>query len=80
VRSIKLNRERIAVVLLNSIFLYNLKDLKLLDFIETCDNESGLCSLNTQGDQNILATLEKRMGYLNVNLYEQKKSTKIRAH
>lgn len=62
IRAVKLRPTRIIVILDNKVYIYNLSDLKLLDFIETCSNPRGLCSLNTEGHMTVLATLDKKIG------------------
>lgn len=71
VKAVKLKGDRIVVVLESKIFVYNFSDLKLLEHIETSPNPLGLCSLNTEGDQSILACLDKECGYVNVHLWGQ---------
>ncbi|KAJ6401079.1 hypothetical protein OIU84_016490 [Salix udensis] len=46
VRSVKLRRDRIIVVLEQKIFVYNFADLKLLHQIETIANPKGLCAVS----------------------------------
>ncbi len=50
------------MVLDSKIFVYNFTDLKLLEFIETCPNPLGLCSMNTEGDYTIIACPDKNVG------------------
>lgn len=69
VKAVKLKADKIVVVLESKIFVYNFSDLKLLEHIETCPNPLGLCSLNTEGDQTILACPIKDVGYVNVKLW-----------
>lgn len=71
IKAVKLKSDRIVVVLESKVFVYNFSDLKLLEHIETSQNPLGLCSLNTEGDQTILACLAKEIGYANVHLWEE---------
>lgn len=66
VKAVKLKADRIVVVLESKIFVYNFSDLKLLEHIETCPNPLGLCSMNTEGDDTILACPDKDVGYVQV--------------
>lgn len=68
------------VILDNKIFVYNFNDLKLVDHIETCPNPKGLCSLNWGGDVKILCCPDKQVGHVNIILYQEKRSTTIKAH
>jgi len=70
VKNVKLKADRVVVVLDTKTFYLNFSDLKLLDLIETCDNNLGLCSLNTEGDYNIIACPDKTLGLIIVKLYE----------
>ena len=49
------------------VFLYNFSDLKLIDTYETCKNEKGLISLNTDSEKTILACLDKEEGKVNIH-------------
>jgi len=69
IKNVKLKNDKVVVVLEKKIFVYNFTDLKLLDQIETCPNprgmwliKLGICTINTDGDYTILATLEKSVG------------------
>jgi len=57
--SVKLKSDKVIIVLSEMIMIYNFADLKLLEFIETSENNKGLCSMNTEGDYTILAYPEK---------------------
>lgn len=80
VRSVKLRRDRIAVVLDNKIFVYNLQDLKIRDHINTCNNPKGLCVLNTSKDRIVLACPDTGKGKALVKIYTEEKVVKIEAH
>lgn len=60
VKAVKLKADRIVVVLESKIFVYNFSDLKLLEHIDTSPNPLGLCSMNMEGDNTILACPDKK--------------------
>ncbi|KAL4468832.1 hypothetical protein ABPG74_005335 [Tetrahymena malaccensis] len=80
VKAVKLKADRVIVVLETRIYVHNFADLKLIDTIDTCPNPLGLCSVNTEGDEIILATPHKEVGEVNVHLYSENKTVSIRAH
>jgi len=43
VYAVKLRRDKIVVVLKNKVYVYNFKDLKIVQQIETLDNPRGVC-------------------------------------
>jgi len=80
VKGVKLKADRVVVVLETKVYVHNFADLKLQDTIDTCPNPLGLCSINTEGDDVILATPHKEVGEVNVHLYSESKTTNIKAH
>ncbi|CCH46702.1 putative WD repeat-containing protein [Wickerhamomyces ciferrii] len=50
VLSIKLNRKRLVVVLVDQIYIYDISCMKLLHTIETSPNENALCDLSSSDD------------------------------
>lgn len=54
VKSVKLRRDRIVVILLQKIYVYNFADLKLLHQIETIANPKGLCMVSQSSGQMVL--------------------------
>lgn len=50
VLSIKLNRKRLVVVLVDQIYIYDISCMKLLHTIETSPNENALCDLSSTDD------------------------------
>lgn len=78
IKNIKINREKILIVLEKKIFLYNFTDLKFLKQQDTMINTQGLCSLNMEGDT-IFACLSNEEGGLNVHTDSQIQ-TQIKAH
>jgi hypothetical protein len=54
VKAVKLRRDRVVVVLAYKVYVYNFADLKLIDHIETTNNEKGLCALCPYAQNNVL--------------------------
>ncbi|ODQ63008.1 hypothetical protein WICANDRAFT_25761 [Wickerhamomyces anomalus NRRL Y-366-8] len=50
VLSMKLNRKRLVVVLVDQIYIYDISCMKLLHTIETSPNENALCDLSSSDD------------------------------
>eukprot|EP00345_Euplotes_harpa_P001128 CAMPEP_0168321660 /NCGR_PEP_ID=MMETSP0213-20121227/2416_1 /TAXON_ID=151035 /ORGANISM="Euplotes harpa, Strain FSP1.4" /LENGTH=50 /DNA_ID=CAMNT_0008323379 /DNA_START=402 /DNA_END=554 /DNA_ORIENTATION=+ len=50
-----MNKETIAVVLQDRIYVYELANLKIKDAIETYDNPEGICCLSAKKDTDVLA-------------------------
>lgn len=71
---------RIVVVLDNRTYIYNFDDLRLIDAIETCQNQKGLVALNPDPENAVLATPDKQKGHVRVNSYEKNKSIQVKAH
>nr|XP_033944935.1 WD repeat domain phosphoinositide-interacting protein 1 isoform X3 [Pseudochaenichthys georgianus] len=56
IRAVKLNRQRLAVCLEESIYIHNIKDMKLLKtLLNTPSNPSGLCALSINHSNSYLA-------------------------
>jgi WD repeat-containing protein 45 len=80
VKSVKLRRDRIVVVLETKVYVYNFSDLKPLHQIETVSNPRGLAALCPNSTNAVLACPGLQKGYVHVELYDQKKTTIIPAH
>lgn len=57
------------VVLESRVYVYNFADLRLIDAIDTCSNPKGLCALNPETRNAVLATPASQKGYVRVALY-----------
>jgi len=79
VKSVKLRRDRIVVVLENKVYIYNFADLQLLHQIETYTNNKGLCALSS-GNNIVLAVPGQKVGTVHVELYDSKQTQVIQAH
>lgn len=78
VKGVKMNKETIAVVLQDRIYVYEFSNLKIRDAIETYDNPDGICCLSSKKDTNVLACPDKTKGSIRVSLFDN--SLKIEAH
>merc|ERR1712137_477691 len=80
VKGVKLRRDKIVVVLINQVFVYNFTDLALLDQIKTCTNPTGLCALAPNANT-VLACPSEKIGYVTVKSYDgAKEQLEIYAH
>jgi len=80
VKAVKLRRDRVVVVLLEQIYVYRFADLKLMDSINTYPNPLGLCALSPNSTNNVLACPQTSKGHVTVNLYDIRKTVRIKAH
>jgi len=80
IRSVKLRRDRIVVVVNTKVYVYNFSDLKLLDTIDTINNERALVALSPKTEGMVLAVPGTQVGHVRVELYEMRKTTHIAAH
>ncbi|CAN1197970.1 Autophagy-related protein 18a, partial [Linum perenne] len=80
VRSVKLRRDRIIVVLEQKIFVYNFADLKLLHQIETISNPKGLCAVSHGSGSLVLVCPGLQKGQVRVEHYASKRTKFIMAH
>jgi len=54
VKSVRLRRDLVVVVLHNKVYVYGLRSLSLFDSIETTSNPKGMCCLSVEGDRVVL--------------------------
>ncbi|XP_021820005.1 autophagy-related protein 18a [Prunus avium] len=80
VRSVRLRRDRIVVVLEQKIFVYNFADLKLLHQIETIANPKGLCAVSQVAGSLVLVCPGLQKGQVRVEHYGSKRTKFIMAH
>lgn len=76
----RLRRDRIVVILLQKIYVYNFADLKLLQQIDTFTNPKGLCEVSHLSGSMVLACLGLRKGQIRVEHYATKQTKFIMAH
>lgn len=80
VKSVRLRRDRIVVVLLQKIFVYNFADLKLMHQIETVMNPKGLCEVSHVSGSMVLVCPGLQKGQVRVEHYASKRTKFIVAH
>ncbi|KAI4374328.1 hypothetical protein MLD38_012335 [Melastoma candidum] len=80
VRSVRLRRDRIVVVLEQKIFVYNFADLKLLHQIETISNPKGLCEVSQGAGSMALVCPGLLKGQVRVEHYASKRTKFVMAH
>ena len=70
VKAVKMNKETIAVVLQDRIYVYEFKSLKIKEAIETYDNPNGLWCLSAKKDTNVLVCPDKEKGKIRIVINE----------
>ncbi|VVB06657.1 unnamed protein product [Arabis nemorensis] len=80
VRSVRLRRDRIIVVLEQKIFVYNFADLKLMHQIETIANPKGLCAVSQGAGSMVLVCPGLQKGQVRIEHYASKRTKFIMAH
>ncbi|VFR01793.1 unnamed protein product [Cuscuta campestris] len=80
VKSVRLRRDRIVVVLAQKILVYNFTDLKLLHQIETVANPKGLCEISHVFGSIVLVCPGLQKGQVRIEHYASKKTKFIMAH
>ncbi|XP_022728239.1 autophagy-related protein 18a-like isoform X2 [Durio zibethinus] len=80
VRSVRLRRDRIVVVLEQKIFVHNFADLKLLHQIDTIANPKGLCAVSQGAGSLVLVCPGLQKGQVRVEHYASKRTKFIMAH
>lgn len=51
------------------IYVYNFADLGLIDAIDTCSNPKGICAMNNDSDNCVLANPGITIGTVRVSIY-----------
>ncbi|XP_065870157.1 autophagy-related protein 18c [Euphorbia lathyris] len=80
VRSVKLRRDRIVVVLEHKLYVYSFMDLKLIHQIETLANPRGLCCLSHHSNTSVLACLGLHRGQVRIEHFGLNVIKLINAH
>ncbi|KAK1936215.1 hypothetical protein X943_002152 [Babesia divergens] len=89
IKNVKLLRKLVIVALDTEIYVYQLKNVELLNTFSTCYNPEGLCSVATNGKTSILAYPALEQGRVDIQTYllhpdsdviEHGKPVSIKAH
>ncbi|XP_057778166.1 autophagy-related protein 18a-like [Salvia miltiorrhiza] len=79
VQAVRLRTDRIVVVLLHKVNVYNFSDFKLTHQIETLENPRGLCEIS-QARSMVLVCLGLQRGCVRVEQYATAKCNHVMAH
>ena len=71
VMAVRFRNDKLVVVLVNKVYVYNFADMTLIDCLDTSKNEDGLCSLNPETNTAVLAIPDKQEGDVRVRRYCQ---------
>ncbi|XP_028780899.1 autophagy-related protein 18a [Neltuma alba] len=80
VKGVRLRRDRIVVVLVQKILVYNFDDLRVLHQIETIANPKGLCEVSHVSGPMVLVCPGLQKGQVRVELYASRRTKFITAH
>ncbi|XP_008246408.1 PREDICTED: autophagy-related protein 18a-like [Prunus mume] len=80
VKGVRLRRDRIVVVLVQKVFVYNFTDLKLLHQIETIANPKGLCEVSNVSGHPVLVCPGLQKGQVRIENYVSKRTKFVMAH
>ncbi|KDD73048.1 hypothetical protein H632_c2592p0, partial [Helicosporidium sp. ATCC 50920] len=80
VRTIRLRRDRIAVALEHKVLLYDFKDLRLVQSLETAPNALGLLALSSAPESCVLACPGLQTGQLRLELHHASCTKFVQAH
>ena len=79
VKTVKMRKDILVVVLEARIYVYNFTDLKLIDGIDTCGNVKGVCALSAK-DSAILVSPNKSVGEMCIKNYGKGETKNMKAH
>ena len=82
VLAVRLRRDRIFVAIALTVYVYNFRDLKLVDRIDTAPNPLGLVAVSTSASRSVLACPGREKGTVHVEHYDapSSKTQQWRAH
>eukprot|EP00257_Ricinus_communis_P013009 XP_015570354.1 autophagy-related protein 18a [Ricinus communis] len=80
VKNVKFRRDRLIVVFLQKVQVYNCSDLKLLHQIETALNTKGLCEISQTSSPMVLVCPGLQNGQIRVETFGSKRTKFITAH
>ena len=69
------------MVLESKTYVYNFQNLKLIEVIETCTNQKGICAVSPSKEVCVLAAPEKKVGTVRIVHFDKGSKTQlINAH
>lgn len=78
--NIKLRKDKLLVICLDKIYLFNLSSFESIDIIETGENKHGVIGINYNIDNTIIAYPDKTKGKIRIKNYEKKTNILVNAH
>jgi WD40 repeat protein len=79
VKSVKMRKDKIVIVLEARIYVYNFTDLRLIEAVDTYKNERGVCAVSVK-EQAILVCPSKTKGEVYIHNYETQECFNENAH
>ena len=80
VLNIKLRKDKIVVICLDKIYVFNLSSFESIDIIETGENIHGVIGINYNIDNTIIAYPDKKKGKIKIKKYEKTTNISVDAH
>eukprot|EP01100_Stratorugosa_tubuloviscum_P001533 TRINITY_DN1341_c2_g1_i1.p1 TRINITY_DN1341_c2_g1~~TRINITY_DN1341_c2_g1_i1.p1 ORF type:complete len:348 (+),score=142.50 TRINITY_DN1341_c2_g1_i1:75-1118(+) len=80
VKAVRLRRDRVVVVLLTKVYVYNFSDLQLMEQFDTCENPRGLCALSPSTSNTVIAYPDVSVGGVKIQLADSKSPLSFMAH
>ena len=68
---VRFRNDKLVVVLINKVYVYNFADMTLIDCLDTSINPEGLCALNPDTTTGVIAIPDKDDGGVRVRIYSQ---------
>ena len=80
VLNLKLRKDKIVVICLDKIYLFNLSSFESIDIIETGENIHGVLGINYNEEKTIIAYPDKKKGKIKIKDYEKLTNILVDAH
>jgi len=69
VMAVRFRNDKLVVVLISKVYVYNFADMTLIDCLETSHNPEGLCALNPSTSTGVVAIPDVELGSVKVRVY-----------
>lgn len=80
ITGVKIKRDLILITTIDNTYVYNFKDVKLLESFETIHNPTGISAMSTGDTERIIAVLSAKPGMVVVKNIRTNESIEINAH